>query len=95
MELVYKAEQGIYDSGAKASKFFTTDICDGEAQGHDGINYSLASRDMIAGMIEIHNNATPFDGSVFIASCDKGMPAHLMGTYKNMQKSLREEKYKK
>lgn len=79
LELVYKAEQGIYDSGAKASKFFTTDICDGEAQGHDGINYSLASRDMIAGMIEIHNNATPFDGSVFIASCDKGMPAHLMG----------------
>ena len=34
---------------------------------------------MIAGMIEIHNNATPFDGSVFVASCDKGMPAHLMG----------------
>ncbi len=56
-----------------------TDICDGEAQGHDGINYSLASRDMIANMIEIHANATPFDGGVFIASCDKGMPAHLMG----------------
>lgn len=79
LELVYEAEKGIYDNGAKASKFFTTDICDGESQGHDGINYSLVSRDMIAGMIEIHNNATPFDGSVFIASCDKGMPAHLMG----------------
>lgn len=79
LELVYEAEKGIYDSGAKASKFFTTDICDGESQGHDGINYSLVSRDMIASMIEIHNNATPFDGSVFIASCDKGMPAHLMG----------------
>ena len=50
----------------------------GEAQGHDGINYSLASRDMIANMIEIHANATPFDGGVFIASCDKSMPAHLM-----------------
>ena len=60
-------------------RYFTTDICDGEAQGHDGINYSLASRDMIANMIEIHANATPFDGGVFIASCDKGMPAHLMG----------------
>ena len=34
---------------------------------------------MIANMIEIHANATPFDGGVFIASCDKGMPAHLMG----------------
>ena len=48
-------------------------------RGHDGINYSLASRDMIANMIEIHSCATPFDGGVFIASCDKGMPAHLMG----------------
>ena len=74
-----RLKKGSNDHGAKASKFFTTDICDGEAQGHDGINYSLASRDMIAGMIEIHNNATPFDGSVFVASCDKGMPAHLMG----------------
>ena len=34
---------------------------------------------MIANMIEIHANATPFDGGVFLASCDKGMPAHLMG----------------
>lgn len=79
LNLVYEVEKAINDHGAKASKFFTTDICDGEAQGHDGINYSLVSRDMIAGMIEIHNNATPFDASVFIASCDKGMPAHLMG----------------
>ena len=58
--------------------FVNADICDGEAQGHDGINYSLPSRDMMANMIEIHANATPFDGGVFIASCDKGMPAHLM-----------------
>ena len=55
------------------------DICDGMAQGHDGINYSLASRDMIANMVEIHNNATPFDAGVFIASCDKGLPGLLMG----------------
>ena len=60
------------------ARYFCTDICDGEAQGHDGINYSLPSRDMMANMIEIHANATPFDGGVFIASCDKGMPAHLM-----------------
>ncbi len=56
-----------------------TDICDGMAQGHDGINYSLASRDMIANMIEIHANATTFDAGVFIASCDKSVPAILMG----------------
>ena len=54
-------------------------MCDGESQGHDGINFSLASREMIANMIEIQANATPFDAGVFIASCDKGMPGNLMG----------------
>ena len=79
LELVEEARKGIDEAGGYGARYFTTDICDGEAQGHDGINYSLASRDMIANMIEIHANATPFDGGVFIASCDKGMPAHLMG----------------
>lgn len=64
--------------GIKGAKYFTTDMCDGEAQGHDGINYSLCSREMICHMIEIQGNATPFDGAVYIASCDKGLPAHLM-----------------
>ena len=77
--LVEQAAQGVYAKGGKAARYFTTDICDGMAQGHDGINYSLASRDMIANMIEIHNNATPFDAAVFVSSCDKGIPAHLMG----------------
>ncbi len=66
-------------SGGKAARYFTTDICDGMAQGHDGMNYSLVSRDAIADMIEIHAGATPFDGGVFISSCDKAVPAHLMG----------------
>ena len=79
LELVEEARKGVAQAGGHGARYFTTDICDGEAQGHDGINYSLASRDMIANMIEIHANATPFDGGVFIASCDKGMPAHLMG----------------
>lgn len=77
--LVEKAAEGVKASGGKSARFFTTDICDGMAQGHDGINYSLVSRDSIAGMIEIHAGATPFDGGIFIASCDKGVPAHLMG----------------
>ncbi len=34
---------------------------------------------MIANMIEIHANATPFDGGVYLSSCDKGMPGNLMG----------------
>jgi len=76
--LVEAARRAVADSGGKAARYFTTDICDGMAQGHDGINYSLASRDTMAAMIEIHACATPFDAGVFIAGCDKSMPAHLM-----------------
>ena len=77
--LVEQAVSGIDEAGGKGARYFTTDICDGQAQGHDGINYSLASRDMICHMIEIHAGATPFDAAVLIASCDKGVPAQLMG----------------
>ena len=76
--LVEEAGKGVGRSGGKAARYFATDICDGMAQGHDGINYSLASRDTIAGLIEIHVRATTFDGGVFVCSCDKGVPAHLM-----------------
>lgn len=77
-EFVQAARDAVNGEGGKAARFFVTDICDGMSQGHDGINYSLASRDMIANMIEIHAGATPFDGGVFVCSCDKGVPAHLM-----------------
>lgn len=79
LEFVQLAAEGVSEAGGKAARYFTTDICDGMAQGHDGINYSLVSRDMIANMVEIHNNATPFDAGIFIASCDKGLPGLLMG----------------
>lgn len=72
------AARGVEEAGGKGARYFATDICDGMAQGHDGINYSLASRDAIANLIEIHACATPFDGGVFISSCDKAVPAHLM-----------------
>ena len=78
-KLVAAACRGIADAGGHGARYFCTDICDGESQGTDGINFSLASREMIANMIEIHANATPFDGGVYIASCDKGMPANLIG----------------
>lgn len=77
--LVEAVLKGIHEAGGHGARYFCTDICDGESQGTDGINFSLASREMIANMIEIHANATPFDGGVFIASCDKGMPGNLMG----------------
>lgn len=78
-QLVEAARKGVADAGGFGARYFCTDICDGESQGTDGINFSLASREMIANMIEIHGNATPFDGSIYIASCDKGLPANLMG----------------
>lgn len=78
-ELVEEVRKGVAAAGGHGARYFATDICDGESQGTDGINYSLASREMIANMIEIHANATPFDGGVYLASCDKGMPANLMG----------------
>ncbi len=77
--LVEEVRKGIVSAGGYGARYFCTDICDGESQGTDGINFSLASREMIANMIEIHANATPFDAGVYLASCDKGLPANLMG----------------
>lgn len=77
--LVKEVVRGISDAGGKAARYYTTDICDGISQGHDGINYSLVHRDMIANMIEIHGNSIGFDSGVFVASCDKSVPACLMG----------------
>jgi len=77
--LVEEVRKGVDAAGGHGARYFATDICDGESQGTDGINFSLASREMIANMIEIHANATPFDGGVYLSSCDKGMPGNLMG----------------
>ena len=77
--LVDAVREGIAEAGGFGARYYCTDICDGESQGTDGINFSLASREMIANMIEIHGNATVSDAGVFLASCDKGMPANLIG----------------
>ena len=78
-KLVEAVCRGVADAGGHGARYFCTDICDGESQGTDGINFSLASREMIANMVEIHAGATPFDGGVFLTSCDKGLPGNLMG----------------
>ncbi|MBQ9644521.1 MAG: dihydroxy-acid dehydratase [Lachnospiraceae bacterium] len=77
--LVEAVRRGVREAGGYGARYFCTDMCDGESQGTDGINYSLASREMIANMIEIQANATPFDAGVFLASCDKGAPGNLIG----------------
>ena len=74
---VEEAVRGVNDHGGKAARYFATDMCDGMAQGHDGINYSLAHREAITNLVEAQANATTFDGGVFISSCDKAMPAML------------------
>ena len=77
-QFALEAQKAADAHGAKSALYFATDMCDGMSQGHDGGNYSLASRDTIANLIEIHANATTFDAGVFISSCDKSVPAQLM-----------------
>ena len=78
-KLVEAAREGAARAGGHGARYFCTDMCDGESQGTDGINFSLVSREMIANMIEIQANATPFDAGIYMASCDKGLPGNLMG----------------
>ncbi|MCI2056130.1 MAG: dihydroxy-acid dehydratase [Oscillibacter sp.] len=72
-----QAQIGIYQGGGRPGSFHTTDICDGCAQGHDGMNYILASRETIADMVELHGSFVPWDGLILISSCDKCVPGHL------------------
>lgn len=77
-KLTDQVNQGIIEKGGRPHDFHVTDICDGWAQGHNGMNYILASREVISDMVEIHGNVNPFDGMVLISSCDKAIPAHLI-----------------
>jgi Dihydroxyacid dehydratase/phosphogluconate dehydratase len=76
--IVEEVRSSIHKEGGKAARYTVTDICDGISQGHDGMNYSLISREMIANTIEVQIKSTPFDGAVFTASCDKSVPGQLM-----------------
>ena len=76
--LVKAAGNGVYKAGGKPAIYTVTDICDGLATGHAGMNYSLVSRDLMAGMVEVHARSLPFDAMVTFSSCDKAVPAHLM-----------------
>lgn len=75
--LTEQVKYGVYQSGGVPCMYHTTDICDGCAQGHDGMNIVLASREAICDMVEVHASAVPWDGMVLCSSCDKSVPAHL------------------
>ena len=69
---------GIYQKGGKPANFHGTDICDGWAMSHDGMNFILPSREVLCDLVEVHGRVIPWDGLVVISSCDKSVPAHLM-----------------
>jgi dihydroxy-acid dehydratase len=76
--LIEEVSNGVFEAGGKPGVFTVSDICDGVAQAHAGMSYSLVSRDVMAAMIEIHALGHPHDGMVLISGNDKSVPAHLM-----------------
>lgn len=71
---------GIIEDGGAPATYYCTDMCDGIAQGTDAMNYSLASREMMAMTSEFHAQTGHYDCVVFISGCDKSVPAHLMAS---------------
>ncbi len=77
-ELTAKVLQGIEEAGGVGMVFGTIAPCDGIAEGHLGMRYILAAREVIAASIEVMMRAHRFDGMVLLGSCDKIVPAMLM-----------------
>jgi len=73
-------EAGVRMAGGTPLQFHTIAVCDGIAMGHEGMRYSLPSRDIIAASVEIMVEAHKFDGMVLIGSCDKIVPGMLMAS---------------
>ena len=69
---------GIRMAGGTPFEFFTIGVCDGIIMGHEGMKYSLSSRELIADSIESMAMAYPFDGLVLIPNCDKIIPGMVM-----------------
>ena len=69
---------GIRMAGGTPFEFFTIGVCDGIIMGHEGMKYSLSSRELIADSIESMAMAYPFDGLVLIPNCDKIIPGMMM-----------------
>ncbi|MCX5872433.1 MAG: dihydroxy-acid dehydratase [Deltaproteobacteria bacterium] len=77
-QIANAVKAGIRIAGGTPLEFRTIGVCDGLAMGHEGMKYSLASRELIADSIEIMARAHPFDGLVLIPNCDKVVPGMLM-----------------
>ncbi len=76
--LVTSLKMGIAMNGGTPLEFSTIGVCDGIAMNHEGMKYSLISRELIADSVEIMATAFPFDGIVMVCNCDKIIPGMLM-----------------
>ena len=78
-DLERQIEKGIHSAGGQAFIFGVPAICDGIAMGHNGMRYSLPSRDLIADCVESVASAHQLDGVVLLSNCDKITPGMLIG----------------
>lgn len=78
-ELVEFVKEGIIAAGGVPFEFDTMAVCDGISMNHEGMKYSLPSREIIAATVESMAKGHSFDGLVLIPSCDKVVPGMIMG----------------
>ncbi len=76
--LAQAAKQGVHAGGGYPLEFGTISVSDGISMGHEGMHFSLVSRDLIADSVETVMQAERLDGSVTLAGCDKSLPGMLM-----------------
>ncbi len=76
--VVEAVKEGVLMAGGSPQQFSTIGICDGIAMNHEGMKYSLASRELIADSIESVTMAHGFDGLVLVPNCDKIIPGMMM-----------------
>jgi dihydroxy-acid dehydratase len=77
-EIARCVKDGVRNAGGVPFEFFTIGVCDGLAMNHEGMRYSLCTRELIADSIECMLMAHPLDAAVFIPNCDKIVPGMLM-----------------
>jgi dihydroxy-acid dehydratase len=76
--LAKAAKNGVHAAGGFPLEFGTISVSDGIAMGHEGMHFSLVSREVIADSVEVVMQAERLDGSVLLAGCDKSLPGMLM-----------------
>jgi dihydroxy-acid dehydratase len=76
--LAQGAKEGVHAGGGYPLQFGTISVSDGISMGHEGMHFSLVSREVIADSVETVVNAERLDGTVLLAGCDKSLPGMLM-----------------